>query len=136
MSDANKEIMRRAYRAIGEGDVKVLGELMADDVIEHEEFPGLEPTKEGVLGFFEILRGAFPDLTMTPEDMVGEGDKVCVRGTMAGTHSGDFMGIPATGHAVSVAFYDLMRLQNGQIVEHWGLTDSETMMRQLGVVEN
>ena len=49
MSEANKEIMRRAYRAIGEGDVKVLEELMADDVIEHEEFPGLEPTKEGVL---------------------------------------------------------------------------------------
>jgi len=136
MSESNKEIIRRGYRAIGEGDLEVFGELIADDVIEREEAPGFEPTKEGVLSFFEMLRAAFPDLTMTVEDMVGEGDRVCVRGTLAGTHSGEFMGIPATGSAVSVAFYDIFRLQDGLIVEHWGLTDSDTMMRQLGVLES
>ena len=134
MTTAEKDIVRRVYRAIGEGDLGTLGELMADDIIEHEEFPGLEPNKAGVLSFFEILRGAFPDLSMTPDDLVCEGDKVCVRGTMAGTHSGEFAGIPATGNEVSVAFYDIVRLRDGQIAEHWGLTDSETMMRQLGVL--
>jgi steroid delta-isomerase-like uncharacterized protein len=131
----DKEIVRSLYRAISDGDLEALGELIGDDVIEHEEFPGLAPTKEGVLSFFGMLRGAFPDLTMEPADIIGEGDKVCVRGTMAGTHTGDFMGIPSTGKAVSVAFYDIVRLRDGQIVEHWGLTDSETMMRQLGLLE-
>ena len=136
MSETNKQTIRSVYRAIGDGDAEALGALMADDLTEHEELPDLEPTKEGVMSFFAMLHGAFADLTMTPDDILAEGDKVSVRGTLTGTHSGDFMGIPASGRAISVAFYDLLRVQDGQVVEHWGLTDTEAMMRQLGVLEN
>jgi steroid delta-isomerase-like uncharacterized protein len=136
MSEQNKAVVRRAYEAMGQGDFGTLEELMADDLIEHEEFPGLEPSKEGVLQFFRMMRAAFPDLSMTAEDMVAEGNMVCVRGTMSGTHSGEFIGIPATGNQISVAFADFMRLEGGKLAEHWGVTDTESMMRQLGVLED
>ncbi len=135
MSDENKAVVRRMYQAIGEGDLAVLADLIDDDLIEHEEFPGLEPNKQGVLQFFQQLRKAFPDLRMTAEDLIAEGDKVFIRGTMSGTQGGDFMGIPATGRPIEVPFADFTRIEKGKVTEHWGVTDTERMMRQLGVLE-
>ena len=135
MSDRNKEVLRSVYRAINQGDIDAAGELIADDVIEHEEFPGLEPTKEGVLRFFRYLRSAFPDLTMISEDMIAEGDRVFVRGMMKGTHQGEFMDIPGTGNYIEVPFGDFFRLEDGKIAEHWGVTDTGEMMQQLGAME-
>ena len=132
MSSDNKALVRRAYEAMGKGDFDALGALIADDVVEHEVFPGLEPNKEGVLQFFKILRSAFPDLTMTAHDMVSEGDKVFVRATMAGTHEGEFMGMPATGRKIAVPIADFMRVKDGKFAEHWGVTDVAAMMEQLG----
>lgn len=128
----NKALVRRAYEAMGKGDFDALGALIADDMIEHEEVPGLEPNKAGVLQFFKMLRSAFPDLTMTADDMVSEGDKVFVRATMAGTHEGDFMGMPATGRKVVVPMADFLRMKDGKLAEHWGVTDMAAMMEQLG----
>jgi steroid delta-isomerase-like uncharacterized protein len=117
---------------MGSGDSGTLEALLADDVVEHEVFPGLEPTKEGVLKFFKIMREAFPDLTMTADDMISEGDRVFVRGTMAGTHRGEFMGMPGTGKRIKVAYADFMRIENGKFAEHWGVTDTAALMEQLG----
>ena len=136
MSEANKEIVRKAYGAMGTGDLDRLADLIDDDLVEHEDFPGLEPNKEGVLQFFKMMRAAFPDLTMTAHDVISEGDRVSIRATMSGTHRGEFMGIPATGRRMDVPLADFMRVSNGRIVEHWGVTDTETMMRQLGVLED
>jgi steroid delta-isomerase-like uncharacterized protein len=132
MSEENKAVVRRANEAMGSGDSGTLEALLADDVVEHEVFPGLEPTKEGVLKFFKIMREAFPDLTMTADDMISEGDRVFVRGTMAGTHRGEFMGMPGTGKRIKVAYADFMRIENGKFAEHWGVTDTAALMEQLG----
>lgn len=134
MSDPNKNVIRRLYEEINQGHVEILEELVADDLIEHEEFPGLESDKAGVIQFFRQLRAAFPDLRMTADDFVAEGDKVVIRGTMTGTHEGEFMGIEATGNRISVPFADFFRLEDGQIAEHWGATDTGVMMQQLGVM--
>ena len=132
----NKEIVRQVYGAVGRGDFDALADLIADDVVEHEEFPGLEPNKEGVLQFFRYLRSAFPDLIMTAHDMAAEGDKVFVRGPMAGTHQGEFMEIPATGNRIEVPMADFLRIEDGKVAEHWGVTDVASMMEQLGVSES
>lgn len=132
MSEENKAVVRRCYAAMGTGDLGTLEELIADDLIEHEVFPGLEPNKQGVIQFFTILREAFPDLTMTSNEIVSERDIVAVRGTMAGTHRGEFMGMPGTGRQISVSFGDFFRLENGKLAEHWGVTDTAAMMEQLG----
>jgi ketosteroid isomerase-like protein len=62
--------MRRCYDLLNAGDIDAFGEYLADDFVEHEQTPGLAPTKEGVLDFFRMYRAAFPDLRFTPEDII------------------------------------------------------------------
>ena len=127
--------MRRCYELINAGDLEGFGGFLADDFIEHEETPGLEPTKEGVLEFFRLYKAAFPDLRFVPEDFIAEGDKVVVRVRASGTHSGDFMGMPATGKQIDVQLIDIIRFEDdGLGHEHWGVADVMTMMQQLGVI--
>jgi steroid delta-isomerase-like uncharacterized protein len=127
--------MRRCYELINAGDLEGFGRFLADDFIEHEETPGLEPTKEGVLEFFRLYKAAFPDLRFVPEDFIAEGDKVVVRVRATGTHSGDFMGMPATGKQIDVQLIDIIRFEDdGLGHEHWGVADVMTMMQQLGVI--
>jgi predicted ester cyclase len=78
-----------------------------------------------------MMRAAFRDFAMTIEDMVAEGDKVFIRATMKGTQQGEFMGIPASGKQMAVPCADLVRISGGRILEHWGITDTGAMMRQL-----
>jgi steroid delta-isomerase-like uncharacterized protein len=127
--------MRHAYELINDGDVDGFGDLLADDFVEHEELPGLEPGKEGVKAFFRMYRAAFPDLRMNAEDVIASGDKVVTRARATGTHEGDFMGIPPTGKSVDVALVDIIRFgDDGLAHEHWGIFDTMAMMQQLGVV--
>ena len=127
--------VRRFYDLLNAGDVDRFGELLADDFVEHEETPGLTPTKEGVLEFFRMYLAAFPDLHMEPEDVLTSGDKVVVRARAKGTHQGELMGIPATGKSIDIQFIDILRLgDDGLVHEHWGVFDQMAMMQQLGVV--
>ena len=115
---------RRFYEAIN-----------ADDFVEHEQAPGLEPNKEGVKAFFRMYLDAFPDLRMEPEDILQDGDKVAIRARVTGTHKGDFMGIPPTGKSIDFQIVDIVRFgDDGRGHEHWGVSDALTMMQQLGVV--
>ena len=127
--------LRRAYERISSGDLDGFGELIADDQVEHEVTPGLEPTKEGVLTFFRMYVAAFPDLRMEPEDFVSSGDKVVARVRCTGTQQGDFMGIPASGKRFDVEAIDILRFgDDGLAHEHWGVFDGLKMMQQLGAV--
>lgn len=131
----NKDVIRRIFEAVGRGDMDAVEALLADDLVEHEEFPGLEPNKDGVIRFFTYLRSAFPDLEVTAHHMLADGDLVAMRGTMKGTHQGEFMDIPATGNRLELPFADFFRLEGGKVTEHWGVTDTHVMMTQLGVLE-
>ena len=70
---------RRLYDLLNAGDIDGFGALLADDFVEHEETPGLAPTKDGVLEFFCMYRAAFPNLRMDAEDVLPSGDKVVAR---------------------------------------------------------
>jgi steroid delta-isomerase-like uncharacterized protein len=125
--------LRRIYGLISAHDIDAFGKLMADDFVEHEELPGGTPTRQGVIDFFRMQVAAFPNLAMTPEDIVDGGDKVVARVRLTGTHEGEFMGLAATGNAVDVQLIDIMRFgDDGLVHEHWGVLDTMTMMRQLG----
>ncbi len=127
--------LRRFYALLSAGDVDGFGALLADDFLEHEETPGLAPTKDGVLEFFRMYRAAFPDLRMDPEDVLGSGDKVVARVRATGTHQGEFMGMPATGRSVDVQLIDIIRFgDDGLAHEHWGVVDLMAMMQQLGAI--
>jgi len=129
------ETIRRFYDLLSDGDIDGFGTTLADDFVEHEETPGLAPTKDGVLQFFRMYRTAFPDLRMDPEDVLVSGDKAVARVRATGTHQGEFMDMPATGKSIDVQLIDIIRFgDDGLAHEHWGVVDTMAMMQQLGVV--
>jgi len=131
----NGATLRRFYDLITARDIDGFADLLADDFVEHEVAPGLEPTKAGVKEFFTMYIAAFPDLRFEPEDILPSGDKVVGRVRATGTNTGDFMGMPATGKSVSVEAIDIIRFgDDGLAHEHWGVFDALGMMQQLGVV--
>ena len=127
--------MGRLYELISAGDIDGFGDCVADDFVEHEEMPGLEPSKEGVKQLFHMYRAAFPDLRMEAQDILASGDKVVARVRATGTQRGEFMGIPATGKSVDVQLIDIIRFgDDGLAREHWGVFDALAMMQQLEAI--
>lgn len=134
-SRRNAATLRRFHGEVfNKGNVDVIDELCAPDFVEHEENLGFETTREGVKQLVTAMRTAFPDLTITVEDMIAAGNKVIARVTMAGPHQGDFMGMPASGRRFKVPAIDIVRFRNGKAAEHWGATDTGKMMEQLGAL--
>jgi len=134
-ADENKQLFRRFIEEVAnQGKIAVVDELVTADMIEHEEIPGIPRNREGVKQAFTLFRTAFPDLQVTIEDLIAEGDQVVGRETWRGTHRGAFMEIPPTGKQVEFAAIDIVRIANGKMVEHWGQTDMLGMLQQLGVV--
>jgi predicted ester cyclase len=81
-----------------------------------------------------MFTDAFPDMRITVEEVIGEGEKVATRGTWSGTHKGSFMGVAATGKSVKIGYIDMWRFENGRAVENWVQMDMLGLMQQLGVV--
>ena len=134
-TEENKALIRRFYEEISKGNLAVVGELVATDLVEHSPFvPGQAPGRQGTVELFTMIHAAFPDLRITAEDMVAEGDKVVARGTMSGTHKGEFIGIAPTGKQITVGMIEILRIAGGKMVEHWNVVDSLGIMQQLGVV--
>ena len=132
---SNKDTMQRFYDEISAGNTGIVDELISDDLVEHDEFPGIEQSKAGVKQFFEMSRAAFPDMRMVVTQMVEEGDLVMAHGLLEGTNDGSWMGMPPTGRRVSVPIADVVRFgEDGLAAEHWGVTDTGAMMQQLGLV--
>ena len=130
----NKAIVRRWSEELwSQGKLEVADEIVAPDYVRHDPgdpFPARGP--EDVKRLVGMLRAMLPDLTITIEDMIGEGDKVMIRYTGAATDTEGFMGKPATGIETRTAAMQLFRLANGQIVESWAVRDDLGTLRQLG----
>jgi steroid delta-isomerase-like uncharacterized protein len=135
----NKELLRRFMRAINEKRLDLFDELCGEDYIWHgeagptalNEVRGRENFKKAVAEFTDAL----PDLEVIIEDMVAEGDKVAVRITERGTHTGaDFAGVQAAGKPVSWTCIGIYRVAQGRLVEEWFNEDSLGIMKQLGAL--
>lgn len=128
-----KQTVLRLYELLNEGDVDAIGDLVSPDYVEHDPLPGQGEGREGVLDRFSILVGALaPHFTV--EDVIAEGDRVVVRWTNAGTHVGEFAGIPATGRTFQIAGIDIHRIEDGRLAEHWHVVDQLSMLGQLGLL--
>jgi steroid delta-isomerase-like uncharacterized protein len=136
MSEAeNKTIAQRFNEDVwGRGDEAALEELLDSDFVDHDALPGQPPDREGHKQILAVFRGAFPDLNVTTEDMVAEGDKVVTRWTARGTHQGDLMGLAPTGREVRIKGIDVLRIAGGRIVERWAEYNDLEVMQQLGAV--
>lgn len=132
----NKARARRVFEElVNTGNTAVVDEVCAPGFVRHDLGGGPDVVgPEGVKLFVGALRSAFPDIQMTIEDLIGEGDSVVVRYTARGTHSGEFQGIAPTGRKVTWAGINIYRRDGDQVVETWQLLDALGLMQQLGVV--
>lgn len=134
MSKENKALVQRWFDEVWtEGRVASIDALMAPSCMVH----GLgEDTRgpEGFKPFHAAYRSAFPDVKISVDHMVAEGDVVAARWSGTGTHSGDGLGFPATGKQVRLSGMTFARVQNGKLVEGWNVFDQFGMFQQLGIV--
>ena len=128
-----RELVERLHAELfASRDLEVLERFFAPDVVSHNMPPGFPSGVEGVRRFFETFQGAFPDAEVRIDEVVVEGDRAAVATTIEGTHTGELLGMAPTGRRVAVSGIDLVRVQDGRIVEHRGLTDTVGLLRQLG----
>ena len=130
---ANVQLVRSGFQAFNAGDTDGFLALAAPELISNlAELPepqhGRDAWRQGV----EMMRRAFPDLQAHIEDIFATGDKVAVRVRFRGTHSGEFLGIPATGRTVEYVSHEFYRIAGGLIAEEWICSDMATLLRQLG----
>ena len=136
MSAETKALARRFLEeAFNGGNLGVVDELVAPGFVNHdaalpEPTIGIEAAKASIMGY----REAFPDLRLTIEQQVAEGELVTTRWSARGTHKGDLMGMSATGKQATVTGITIDRIVDGRFVESWTNWDTFGLMQQLGVV--
>jgi len=136
MSEHNKAIVRRLFTELwNHGNLSVAGEIFAPNYSHHDSSTpdfGLGPDSEKRR--LALYRGAFPDLHLTIEDVIAEGETVMTRWSCRGTHKGDFNGIAPTGKQFTISGVTVARVSNGKIAEGYVNWDALGLMQQLGVV--
>ena len=133
-TEQNKALARRWIEEASKNPA-LFDELLAPNFVQYfsgapEPIRGIEASKQ----LNAVYRTAFPDFVTTVENLVAEGDKVAIRWSVRGTHTGDFQGIPPTGKHGMVTGTDIVRIEGGKIVEDWGVFDSLGLLQQLGVI--
>ncbi len=131
-----KNLIRRIPEELyNQGNLAAADELFHADYIEHRPLPPNFPKGAGIpKTMAALMRKAFPDLHMTIEDVLADGDKAVVRLTVQGTHVGEFMGLPATGRRITWTETHIARYENGKVAEHWMNVDELGRLQQLGAV--
>ena len=142
-TENNKQVVRRAYLdGMNQRNLSVIDEVFAPDYVVH--YPGLDPivgrdeAKTAIGAFLE----AFPDIVFTIEDAIAEGDRVVLRWSAKGTHTGTFNGfptpgskIPPSGRSVRFSATDIYRVVNNQVQEEWNTLEQAELFRQLGLID-
>ena len=136
MSEENKEKARRFLEeAFNEGNFGVVDEIFASEYVLHDPaLPEEIRGPEGIKGFVQMYRSAFPDTHITVEDQIAEGDDVVTRWTGRGTHQGELLGVPPSGNRVEVPGITIDRFSGGKFAESWSSYDALGMMQQIGAV--
>ena len=130
----NEQVYRRLIDEVfNQGRLDVADELVAPDCVEHQR-GGLGDGPDGVKRTAKMLRSAFPDFSLTIADLAVDGDKVWARQRGGGTNTGSFFGFPPTGKTADIEVFDSVRIENGRIVEHWGVPDQLGMLAALGLI--
>ena len=131
----NKAIARRFIQVWGKGSLDIIDELAAPNIsvfssIVPETIHGPEAFKQVLM----MMRSGLPDVDISVEEEIAEGDKVVVGWMMGGTHLSELMGIPPTGKQVTWTGITIYRLAGGKIVGEKGEDSSLGLMQQLGAI--
>src|SRR5262245_3188805 len=136
MAEGTGLIARFYEDVIGKGQMSLIDDLTTDDLVDHEEgLPGQPAGREGVKFFVNAMREAFPDISVkTIEPTLTDGNLEAARAVLTGTHRGELLGVAATERAVEIETLDIIRVEDGKVAEHWGVTDVMSLMQQLGAI--
>ena len=135
MFEQNKAIFRSIpEQLINSGNLDAADQYFAQDFVDYTAPAGQPKGLAGFKSYITTLRGAFPDLHYTVEDVVAEGEKVVVRITARGTMTGHFQEMKATGKTAIWSEIHIGRLVDGKVLEHWATIDQLGMLQQLGLV--
>jgi predicted ester cyclase len=133
MGESNAQVFRHVMdECFGRGDLAAVDRYFREDFQEHEPVPGPQTGREGVKQIIRVMRGAFPDLRATIEDLSEVGDKLWARVRFSGTNTGELMGAPPTGKRASFEAIDCVRFVDSRLAEHWGVVDMLGLLQQLG----
>jgi steroid delta-isomerase-like uncharacterized protein len=131
-SEANKEVVRRFIKEYQtERREEAADELIAEDFFDHSALPVFTPDKQGLKDLFGMLWNAFDGFRAEIHDQVAEGNKVTTRKTFFGTHTGKFLGVPATNRPIQLGVIDILTVKDGQIREHWCQVDMAGLVQQI-----
>lgn len=132
MENENKTAVRAFFDAVNRRDLDSVRRMVDPGFVDHFGPTGGTRGVEAFIDLFGMITSAFPDLHVAVEDAIAEGDRVAVRLTVSGTHQGVLMGtVEPTGRRAAWDGMDLIRFEDGRMVERWGLRDIFGLMAQL-----
>jgi predicted SnoaL-like aldol condensation-catalyzing enzyme len=128
-AEENKVLVKRFFQAIEDNRLDLFDTLVAQDYNDH--LPGQGKGRELLKKYFAGLHGAFKNLKLPIAAIVAEGDRVAVYNTVEGIHQGDYGSFKAKGNPINASAFQLYRIENGQLAEHWEVADFMTLISQI-----
>jgi steroid delta-isomerase-like uncharacterized protein len=133
--ERNKDVIRRLIEEVyNEDNLKVVEQLIAPDIFDHAAVPEHQHGIDGFKHVMEWVRTFSSDVHYDIDDMIAEADKVAVRMTQSGTHTGSVKSLPPTGKRFSVDYVHWFRLEDGKVAEMWAVRDDLSRLEQLGLI--
>ena len=131
-TDKNIELVNRVLELINSRNLDEAFEFYDLDYVYHG--PGGQELRgrSGIRGLWELFFAAFPDLVASVDEIFSTGDKVTLRWNVRGTHTGEFLGIPASKKSISLPITEVFRVEGGILREAWDQYDRLHMMEQIG----
>jgi predicted ester cyclase len=126
-----ERVRRLIEEGIGQADHALIDELVAADCIEHQR--GHQQGSVAAHTVATVIHRWFSGIRIAVEDVAVAGDLVWLRSRVSGTNTGSLMGFPPTGRTISIDLFDVVRMADGRVVEHWGIPDEMGMLEQLGL---
>jgi len=131
----NLRIVRRIIEeGVNQQNLSVFDEVISPSFVDHEAEGSAPGGPEGEKELLRSIRESFPDWRWDVEDMLAAEDKVITRYVVRGTHRGEYMGAQPTGKEIAITGINIVRLEDGKVVESWGNSDQLGWLRQIGVV--
>ena len=136
MSAANIALVNRMIEEIqNRKNIDLVDEIFAERFVNHSPLPGIPADRAGMRQIFSLMHAAFPDGVVRVDDQASSGNKVWTRKTISGTHTGPLRGIAATGNKVTYEVCDILEIQDGKMIAHWGLGDQLALLRQIDFIK-
>ncbi len=136
MANAQDVIRPLIEDVYGEGKVELIDELIHEDYVEHPMPEGFSPDREGLKSFVQALHAALSDVDAKVERVLVDDDQLAFRWRITGTHTGEFMGIPASGNHIETTGNDVGVMREGKVVERWCEQDLLSLLTQLGALDS